>query len=125
MHIFHVLSFFGTVLVWVGIFNLGDYYTFESTLVLEICQLLFALTLMAMCTYFNYSHGVQQWVKSCITLFAGILAWKSTWNLCEYYLFEPSMQRELLYTFSGIFLLLVTSTFHQNSKSIFDVRLYP
>ena len=125
MHIFHVLSFFGTVLVWVGIFNLADYHTFESTLVLEICQLLFALTLLAMCTFFNYTNGVGQWIKSCITLFAGIIAWKSTWNLCEYYSFEPSMQRELLYTFTGIFLLLITSTFHQTSKSIFDVRLYP
>jgi len=122
-----VVTFMGVILVWVGVFNLLNYYTVELSLLMECIQLILALLLLiatdvfgAHCKNRKQKHRTtfMKWVKSFIALFAIIVAWKCMWNLFEYYITDSTVQRELIYTFVGVFILIVTGTFHEAAESL-------
>ena len=108
------LSFIGVVLVWVGVFNLLDYYMFTPSLWMEFVQLAFALLLLLL--VYIFKSRISIWISSCVTLFAVITLWKCIWNLCDYHIAKPSLNRELIYMSIGIVLLLGTRTFHEKAN---------
>jgi hypothetical protein len=109
-----VLSFIGIVMVWVGVFNLLDYYLFTPTLWMEFVQLAFAILLLSL--VYIFKNRMSIWISSCVTLFAWITSWKCTWNICEDHIAKPSLGRELIYMSIGITLLLLTRTFHEKAN---------
>ena len=117
----------GVLLVWVGMFNLLDYYTVKQSLWMECIQLVLALLLLiatdvfgAHCKDRKQKHRTtfMKWVKSFIALFAIIVAWKSMWNLFDIYITKSTFQRELIYIVVGVFILIVTGAFHDAAESL-------
>jgi hypothetical protein len=122
-----VVTFMGVLLVWVGMFNLLDYYTVKQSLWMECIQLVLALLLLiatdvfgAHCKDRKQKHRTtfMKWVKSFIALFAIIVAWKSMWNLFDIYITKSTFQRELIYIVVGVFILIVTGAFHDAAESL-------
>jgi hypothetical protein len=111
-----MLFFFATILLWVGVFNLTDIYIIKSTLWTEVFGLLIAVTMLFIVMQVSSSHQLYlKWLLSSVTIFFSILAWKCTWNLLDYHVAAPSMQRELIYTFSGLFILILFGRFHDTA----------
>jgi len=122
-----VVTFMGVILVWVGMFNLLDYYTVKQSIWMECIQLVLALLLLiatdvfgAHCKNRKQRHRTtfMKWVKSFIALFAIIVAWKCMWNLFDHYIIESTVQRELIYIVVGVFILIVTGAFHDAAESL-------
>jgi hypothetical protein len=115
-----MLFFFATILLWVGIYNLTDMYIIKSTLWTEVFGLLIAVTMLFIVMQVSSSHHESmrlhlKWLLSSVTIFFSVLAWKCTWNLLEYHVAAPSMQRELIYTFSGLFILILFGKVHDTA----------
>jgi hypothetical protein len=108
-----ILCLFATILIWVGIFHITDYYIIETSLWTELVGLTIAITMLFLTTR---NIITNRWAMSTITLFFTVLAWKCTWNLLDYHVASPSLTRELIYMGCGLFLLVIFEQFHGMAK---------
>jgi hypothetical protein len=52
------------------------------------------------------------YARSLVALHGGIVFWTGLWNILDDYTLAASLNRELIYTFVGLTLLLLTGTFY-------------
>ena len=112
-----LVSFFGTILIWVGVYNLTDKYTFTPRLWIEFVELAIAIIIIYLCHI--KLHPRFRPLTASIMLFFTIVAWKCSWNIVDYHITpHPTILRELLYVFIGTILLIATGTFYEHAESM-------
>jgi uncharacterized membrane protein len=123
------LSIFGSVLMWVGIWDLLErpynhtWWTEVVTIILGVIffvvlMLIFRIPFLKKLTEGNkwYVIGhVMRFIRDFSAVTLSVAIWKSGYNLLEYYTWEDTYLRASLYTFCGFMAMLGTATLSENT----------